>query len=298
VSYSPADMRTATKLAEKPGFFDRPVVILSAPRSGSTLLYELLTRSAALWSIGGESHFIIEDLAGLDPADGRVRSNRLIEARDDVAHIIRAGFAIAARRCDGQRLVELSPMARPPSIRFAEKTPKNMLRVPFMRAIFPDCRFVLLSRDPREAMSSMIEAWESQTFVTYAKLPGFEGPWSMLLPDGYERLSGRTIEECVAFQWSEANRIALDDLAAIDKSDWCHVRYSDLIRDPAAALRAIATTIELDMSDVIASVGVQGLPISTHTLSAPKPGKWQRHAARLAPVLPLVSDVEQRLLTI
>ena len=288
-------MRVATKLAERDGFFDRPLVILSAPRSGSTLLYELLTRSPLTWSIGGESHFIIEDLAGLDPSDGRVRSNRLTEARDDVAHVIRAGFAIAARRADGQRLVELSPMARPASIRFVEKTPKNMLRVPFMRAIFPDCRFILLARDPREAMSSMIEAWESGKFVTYAKLPGFTGPWSLLLPDGYERFSGRPIEERVAFQWAEANRVALDDLSAIAPGEWCRVDYAELVSSPVSVLRRIAAMADLDLSDVIAIADKGDLPLSTHTLSPPRAGKWRRHVSRLQSVLPLVREIEERL---
>jgi hypothetical protein len=288
-------MRVAAKLAEDVKFFDRPLVILSAPRSGSTVLFELLARSRSLWSIGGESHFIIEDLAGLDPSDGRVRSNRLTEAPDDVAHVIRAGFAIAARCGDGPRLVELSPMARPTSIRFVEKTPKNMLRVPFMRAVFRDCRFVLLAREPREAMASMIEAWESGKFVTYAQLPGFDGPWSMLLPDGYERFSGQSVEERVAFQWAEANRVALDDLSAIAASDWCRVDYAELASDPATALERIARMAELDLSDVIAIAAGGGLPVSTHTLSPPRQGKWQRHAARLAPVLPLVREVEERL---
>src|SRR5205809_5654944 len=39
--------------------FDRPLVIVAAPRSGSTLLYELLGRSDQFWTIDGESEGVI-----------------------------------------------------------------------------------------------------------------------------------------------------------------------------------------------------------------------------------------------
>ena len=39
--------------------FDRPIFILSAPRAGSTLLFETLSQFPDIWTIGRESHDII-----------------------------------------------------------------------------------------------------------------------------------------------------------------------------------------------------------------------------------------------
>ncbi len=286
--YNPADLRSARRLVEQTQFFDRPLVILSAPRSGSTLLYELLTRSRSVYSLGGESHGVIEELGGLDPMDGRVRSNRLTadDADGETALTLRTGFLLGARDAEGVRYLDRSPAARPPTMRFVEKTPKNMLRVPFMLAVFPGARFVLLVREPREALSSMIEAWESGKFITYPSLPGFRGPWSMLLPDGYQSVSNQPIDVCAAFQWRSAMRVALDDLAQVPPENICVVRYDELVATPAEAVRRIAAMADIDFEDIARFAATNALPVSTHTLSKPKPDKWMRHAARMKPFLP------------
>jgi hypothetical protein len=285
--YNPGDLRAARRIAERSDFFDRPLVILSPPRSGSTLLYELLTRADGVWSLGGESHGVIEELGGLDPMDGRVRCNRLTqgEADDETIATLRTGFLLGARDAAGVRYLDCSPAARPASIRFIEKTPKNMLRVPFLRAVFPSARFVLLLREPREALSSMIEAWESGKFITYPSLPGFRGPWSMLLPDAYQSVSDEPIDVCAAFQWREALRVAFADLRTLPAGHVGVVTYEELTREPAAVVRRIAALAELDLETAIRFAEREKLPISTHTLSKPAPEKWRRHARRMKPFL-------------
>ena len=57
--------------------FDRPVFIVSTPRSGSTLLFETLAQAPGLYTIGGESHGVIERIPGLSPAARGWSSNRL-----------------------------------------------------------------------------------------------------------------------------------------------------------------------------------------------------------------------------
>lgn len=286
--YNPGDLRSARRLVEQTELFDRPLVILSAPRSGSTLLYELLTRSKSVYSLGGESHGVIEELGGLDPMDGRVRSNRLTahDADDETAVTLRTGFLLGARDAEDVRYLDRSPAARPQTMRFVEKTPKNMLRVPFMRTVFPGARFVLLVREPREALSSMIEAWESGKFITYASLPGFRGPWSMMLPEGYQSVTNQSVDVCAAYQWREAMRVVLEDLRDVPAEHTCVVRYDELIASPAATVRKIAAMADLDLEDVAHYAATNALPMSTHTLSKPKPDKWLRHAARMRPFLP------------
>ena len=286
--YNPGDLRSARRIAERADFFDRPLIILSAPRSGSTLLYELLTRAPGVWSLGGESHGVIEELGGLDPMDGRVRSNRLteVDADGETVATLRSGFLLGARDASGVRYLDCSPAARPATMRFIEKTPKNMLRIPFMRAVFPGARFVLLLREPREALSSMIEAWESGKFITYPALAGFRGPWSMLLPEGYQSVSDTSIDVCAAFQWREALRVAFADVQALPAEHVAIVTYDELTRAPASVVRRLAALADIDLESVARFAEHEKLPISTHTISTPAPEKWQRHARRMKPFLP------------
>jgi hypothetical protein len=48
--------------------FDRPVFIVSTPRSGSTLLFETLAQAPSLFTVGDESHGLIERIRALSPA--------------------------------------------------------------------------------------------------------------------------------------------------------------------------------------------------------------------------------------
>ncbi len=80
-------------------------------------------------------------------------------------------------KCSGSSEVRTaSDRQRPDRIRRLEKTPKNALRIPFFEQIFPDARYIFLWRDPRENLSSIIEAWRSGRWKTYNGLPGFDGP--------------------------------------------------------------------------------------------------------------------------
>jgi hypothetical protein len=74
--------------------FDRPIFILSAPRAGSTLLFETLSQFPDPWTIGRESHDIMEGIPELHPAFRNYISNRLTAA-DALPHVslaLRDGF--------------------------------------------------------------------------------------------------------------------------------------------------------------------------------------------------------------
>jgi len=64
--------------------FDRPIFIVSAPRSGSTFLFETLSK-CSVWTIGGESHEIFENIPQLQPEKKGYKSNALDVADADFA---------------------------------------------------------------------------------------------------------------------------------------------------------------------------------------------------------------------
>lgn len=282
-------------MTANPGkIFDRPVIILAAPRSGSTLLFETLSEAPGVWTIGGESHQFIEGLRPLNPMAGQVDSNRLdaTHASERITRLLRSRFATALRDRDGS---PLGPARQLADVRFLEKTPKNALRQPFLERVFPGALYVWLYRDPRPNISSMIEAWKTGRWVTYPRLRGWRGPaWSLLLPPGWQELSGRPLPEICAFQWAAANRIILDDLSTLPRDRWVACNYADLTDHTTDTVQRICDFAGLEMDDHLRSHVSKPLPLSRFTHTAPAAEKWRRNEDQIVPQLDSIREVWER----
>lgn len=298
----PADARTgrasspAPRTARRalPKVLDRPVFIVAAPRSGSTLLFETLAESRHFATLGGEAHWLVENTRALRPGAAGVQSNRLTgeHVTDLIAnHIVEQ---ITTRLVDRNR----EPVASSQEQIFLEKTPKNALRIPFFDEIFPEARFVFLWRDPRENLSSIMEAWRSGRFATYPRLEGFKGPWSLLLPPGYGDLSGKPLEEIAAFQWESVNRIILDDLSRLAPARWTAVNYADFVADPAAEAQRLCHFAGLDVDPDLAVRLSTTLPHSRYTETAPAAEKWRVNEMEILKVLPSLQETWDRLMAL
>jgi hypothetical protein len=264
--------------------FDRPVLIVSSPRSGSTLLFETLAQAPNLFTIGSESHQIIERIPGLGPATRGWDSNRLTaqDLQPQIGDRLARSFYEMLRDRYGSR-----PAAR---ARMLEKTPKNSLRVPFFHALWPDAIFVYLYREPRQTMASMIRGWQSGRFRTYRLLPGWgDPPWSFLLVPGWEPLRGRPISEIVARQWATTTETLVSDLAALPSNQVRIIDYDEFVASPQAQIKALARSLDLDWDR---QLPVAGLPLSRYTLSAPERDKWRSLEAEIEAVLPLIQQAE------
>jgi hypothetical protein len=277
--------------------FERPVVILSAPRSGSTLMFETLRRHPGLWSLGDESHAEIEAVPGLAPRDRGYASNALAAADlspERRSEIFR-NFSLQLQDSHGHRWLTRE-VERPAAVRLLEKTPKNALRIPFLEALFPDARFLFLHRDVAENLGSMLDAWQSGRFVTYADLPGWRGPpWSLLLTPDWQALAGRPLAEVVATQWRSANETILRELQKLPRERWRVVDYAALVRDPVATIARASRFLGLDAAPELERSLAGGLPPSRYTLSPPAPDKWRRHEQALTPVLAPLQELDARL---
>ena len=267
-----------------------PVFIVAAPRSGSTLLFETLAAHESFATLGGEAHWLVEGIAALRPGAPGVDSNRLTAAAlsDDIGtqicHSIRERLVDHAGQPAGDR-----------QLRLLEKTPKNALRIPFFRQLFPDCRFIFLWRDPRENISSIIEAWRSGNWVTYPELPGWEGPWSLLLPPQWQLQKGRSLEEIAAWQWDSANRHICDDLAAINPAHWTSLCYADLRDSAPGAIARLCGFLGMPVDGSLARRLAAPLPLSRYTQTPPAPDKWRLNEALVGRVLPGIASTWQQL---
>jgi hypothetical protein len=140
-----------------------------------------------------------------------------------------------------------------------------------------------------------MEAWRSGNWKTYNGLEGFDGAWSLLLPPGWARLRGRSLEEIAAFQWETTNRILLADLDALPRKRWSVVNYSGLLSDPAATIRRLCEFAGVAFDEPLAERAAGPLPPSRFTQTPPAPGKWRQNEAAILRVLPSVRDTWRRL---
>jgi hypothetical protein len=269
-------------------FFKAPIFIISPPRSGSTLLFETLAQAPNLFTVGGESHRIIEGLGPLTIDAHNFDSNRLDEndATPPVVNALRQRFASALRDRNG-----VAPREAP--ARMLEKTPKNALRIPFLVRVFPEARFIYLHREPAQTLNSMIEAWLSGRFRTYPDLPGWPSPptWSLLLTPGWRQSVGKPLPQIVAAQYSACVTTLLDDLERIAPERRLICRYQTLAANWGAEIERICAAFGLDWDRPLTGP----LPHSRYTVSAPDPEKWRSRAADINPMLDAMGGLLERI---
>jgi hypothetical protein len=277
-----------TEASPRPSFrdlIDRPIVVVSTPRSGSTLLFETLEQAPGLFTIGGESHWLIEDIPGLAPMERAWESNRLTAAdvTPETAEQLAHAFHSQLQDRDGHPAEGV--------VRMLEKTPKNALRVPFFDAIWPDSIFVYLYRDVRQTLASMVEAWASGGFRTYPRLPDWTGyPWSLLLVPGWRELIGKSLPTIVAHQWATTTNILLDDLEQLPADRVKIITNAEFVASPQATIEGLASSLGVDWDRNLSGA----LPLSKTTVSKPQPDKWRRLEREIEEVMPIVADADER----
>ncbi len=281
----------------------RPVIIVSAPRAGSNMLFEQLSGIAGLWTIGGESHGIYRAFPALRAENPDMDSGSLGKPHADpeTRMLMRACFLCLLRDYRGKAYMDMAPKDRPSSVTLMEKTPRNALNIPFLLEVFPDARFIYLHRDARQNIASIIEAWnhglQTGRFVTFRDLPGWDRPaWCFLLPPGWRSMIGKSLPEIAAFQWSASNDAILHGLAQLPSSRWVSVSYHELTDAPGETLTSLCRFAGVK---VPAGVGEgDTLPLSRTTLSPPQPDKWKKYEQEINECLPEYSATADRIIAL
>ncbi len=283
--------------------FERPVFILSAPRSGSTFLFELLSRFDRLWAWHAEvdeiwwRHFPYERSA--EPSD-------YVGAED---YSPRAGalvrrdcyrYALYARQERGEPCSLTQRLGLHQSIRYLDKTIANCFHVGFLERAFPDALYVLLLRDGRATISSMMEGWQDEVrfgkhqLKPYIPAGSRVSHWAFPAPPGWRAVMDRPLEEVCAWSWARHVETAAAALEAVPAGRKCVLRYEELLDDPAAAAGQLAEFAGLARTPALEQFLAER-PLSRTTVSAPEKDKWRRkHGALIERVVPTIAPVMQR----
>ncbi len=277
----------------------QPLVLLSAPRAGSTYLFEMMQTHPGCGSIGGESHAIFRIFPHLRAENERLDSMSLSKQHADpeTVDLFRRSFLTMLRTRQGQPFMAM-PLPVRQHIKLAlEKTPRNAFNGEFLDEVFPEAKYLYLYRDGRQSVSSLIEAWnlglKTGRFVTFQDLPGWHLPgWCFALPPGWRDLIGKSIADIAVFQWAACQEAIMNSLRTRPRSTWDMLSYAELVENPTAVLTGVCSNLETGLS-------FEGIQTRTHlsktTVSAPDPDKWKRHEADISPFFDQIDEMEAKI---
>jgi len=293
----------------------RPVIVLGAPRSGTTMVFQALSTHPELWSLYRESqsiigaHFPVEMVPGesvrvtaedVDDATAEAMRHEFFDAvgNAEASGFLGRGVPLIARAKLSGILSKVGSARKVPPIRIVEKTPDNCFRIQMLLRLFPDALFVYVVRDPRGSIASVYRGWTEESRFQRFELPkdfsieGYNGThWCFGLPPEWETMNGCTVMEICAHQWRLYNEYCQKDLPT-DPDRVIEVRYEETVASPGPVLEKLASWAGIDPRPL--ERYSEKLPV-VNTWSKPSSDKWKRVEQEITEVLPLVAAESERL---
>lgn len=262
-----------------------PVFVVGCSRSGTTVTFETLAASPSLISFGWEIPQFWDSLVGPLNNGWHSEAAGTAEARPEHRNL--------ALRYFYQRLGAGWVL---------DKTCINVMRIPYLHALFPQAKFVYVQRDGRDNISSMMDGWRIGRTDGRFELSQFFGPfpepvainggefkeWAFFLAPGWRDYNSASLEEVCAFQWISANRMALEAKKAIPAQQWIQLRYEDVFERPVAMFREAFEGLGIPFTAELEARCANLQPTSV-VKGRPKQQKWKDHNPEAVErILPLI----------
>ncbi|MBX3699217.1 MAG: sulfotransferase [Dokdonella sp.] len=249
-----------------PTELESPVFVVGFPRSGTTLLEQMLSAHPAFAS-----------------ADEQPMVQRVIEKVREWNVAYPAGLArLTAAQCDQLRDLYRAEASRtvalPAGVRLVDKHPLNFLALPMIRRIFPNAPVIFCVRHACDSiLSSYMQNFRDPRLAAECASPA-------RLADLYVRLTRRWKHDSER----RPERILIS-------------RHEELVADPETQLRRIGDLLGVEeiapmlkFSEHAQARGFIGTPSYAQVvqgLNAEAVGRWQRYRAYLEPALPTLAPV-------
>ena len=190
-----------------------------------------------------------------------------------------------------------------------DKTCINVMRIPYLHALFPTAKFVFIQRDGRDNISSMMDGWRhgrtdgdfhlSQFFGAFPEPVAIDGgaftDWAFFLAPGWRNYNHASLEEVCAFQWVAANQMALGAKRSIPPSQWIHLRYEDIFERPVEMFREAFEQLGVPFSDEL-QARCRNLQPTSIVKGKPKQQKWREHNPQaIERVLPTIRPLMREM---
>lgn len=273
----PANVRVLTQLVErtskpeaKPSAFatPAPVFLIGFPRSGTTLLEQVLSSHSNITCLG-EMDYLFEAMSVV-LKDGDL-FQRVATLTTDEIDTVRTAY---------QRLVLRDhPTARGQLI--VDKHPLHITLLPLINKIFPDAKIIHVRRDPRDVVLSCYQQCFSINVATMQFL-------ELDRAAGYFDAVMSLMATCTQKLRLDLHDIDYRDIVAdLEREARRAAAFLDVAFEPAM-LRFNETARTRTISSASARQVID--PIYDRSI-----GRWRRYKRELAPVLPLLDKWARRL---
>ncbi|MCC4595877.1 sulfotransferase [Xanthomonas campestris pv. phormiicola] len=246
-----------------------PVFVVGFPRSGTTLLEQMLDAHPQLCAM--DERPFLQGLAERIERRGLAWPDGLGQLDDADCAALRAEYWQSVRG-----VVQLQPGQR-----LVDKNPLNLLRLPLIRRLFPEAHVILALRHPCDVLlSCYMQAFRSPAFAVLCSS-------AQRLAQGYA--------DAMAFWLYHVDLLQPHAL---------ELRYEDLVADPQAQVARLGSFLELEqparLLDFQRHARAKGF-ISTPSYAQVVEGinrkgldRWRPYRGFFEPVLPLLQPYLQR----
>ena len=239
-----------------------PVFVLGMPRSGTTLVEQILAGHSQIHG-AGELGLVPRVIATLERWERQTGSGRHYpDCVDDLSPQVLAGIA-------GQVLGELQAFA-PAARHVVDKLPHNFENIGLIKLLFPQARIISVRRDPRDIAVS-------NYFTDYgAKHQGMGFAYDL----GWigEQLADHNL---LMHYWQQ-----------LFPGEILEVQYEDVVADTEAAARRMLAYIGVDWEAQVLRFDSLQRPVKTASvwqvrqpIYTSSQAKWARYAEHLAPLI-------------
>lgn len=274
-----------------------PIILFGNFRSGTTMLQKIIAShpDVVAWDEPVGVWLYADPKRSHDEFDER-------DASPAVKTYVRKKF-LKYQRAHGDRII-------------VEKTPHNILKLNYVRAIFPEARFLYVIRNPLSFVSSVELKWQrpagarrimkrlkntpvSQLHHYLPKLIGqqwnkrilrrkYLSIWGPRYQGIQRDLETEDIVTVIGRQWSRATKKAEEDLTFFNEGQVFKFRYEDFVESPVTYLEKICRHCCLEITDEM-------VQFVRETVKPDKNLKWQRFDPDvLARIVPELADEMQR----
>lgn len=263
-----------------------PVIIVGAPRSGTSLMQKLIRETSGFVSVPKESEMIWMPYCHPSLNEWQYEGCPDLRITPDVISDIQSTFATQALSADTWRHFDrLGLMERPRLAsllrltyralykpwsrlreaawyteakpgRLVDKSVHAGLWLNLVDAVFPDAHYIHMVRSPETCIPSMIQGWGAcDRFRTYQipedvthPRPGTDGWWYFPMPPDWKDHYHANLVDLCAFQWNAINNSILDHLAPDHfNGRVLRVHLEYLCSDPAPTLDQIARLVDVSV---------------------------------------------------
>ena len=266
IRMTPAQVEAWPLLVRPPSAPRSPIFVVGFPRSGTTMLEQMLDAHPDLASMDEQPFLqgVAEEVLGL----GLTYPEAIGQLDPAVCEMLIQHYweqvGSVVKLAPGQRLVD--------------KNPLNLLHLPLISRLFPDAPIILALRHPCDVILSC--------YMQNFRAPGFQTLCSSL-----ERLAGGYVNGMNYWRYHEA----------LLKPRALHLRYEDLLDSFEAEVERIGCFLELDDATPLRNFhrhaqqkGFISTPSYAQVVQPPNKkavGRWRRYQKAFQPLLPGLSQI-------